>query len=276
MSLETAARLHSEKSAHFYLPDGTPLYEVPYADPSKGMRAATLADARKVGAYVSVTTVTRVLDRPGLNEWRTEQAVLAVLSTPQKPGESLDEYVHRVLQVEKVQEQESAKARDLGTQIHDALSNALSGRDWDKSLSAFVDPVVEWARATGRVVWTEKVLVGEGYAGRADLLLDQDLLNCLVVTDFKTTGKLPEKDSWPEHKLQTAAYAKAYQSIAETMGVEVWGKRIITGNVYISTKEPGQFKVFTQDDWQRTYACGFRPVLDYYMWANNYYPGRKI
>ena len=57
----------------------------------------------------------------------------------------------------------------------------------------------------GKVVWTEKVLVGEGYAGRADILVEGD--GDLFLTDFKTTGKLPKNGSYTEHLLQTSVPA---------------------------------------------------------------------
>lgn len=266
MSIETAARVRSEKSSHWYLKDGTPFYEVPYADPRKGMRSATLADARKVGAYPGVTTITRILDRPGLNEWITEQAVLAVLSTPRLEGELLDAYVHRVLRVEKVQEEEASKARDTGIQIHDALSNALSGREWDKSLESFVNPVLEWRMMTGNVVWTEKVLLGNGYGGRSDLLLDNETLNLLLLVDFKTCSAIP-KDSWYENRLQTSAYATALGNTGN--------KRINTCNVFISTKKPGDIAVYTQDDWPDTYKLGFDPLFRVWCHMNKYYPEDK-
>ncbi len=40
---------HAAEWGHWYDADGKPAYEVPYADPSKGMRPTTLADAKKFG-----------------------------------------------------------------------------------------------------------------------------------------------------------------------------------------------------------------------------------
>lgn len=257
--MTTTARTFTEGSSHWYYTDGRPCYELPKAD-GKGMKSPTLADARKLGLVPSVTTILQTLAKPALQSWLIEQAVLAVLTSPRQPGEPDDAFVKRILQVERVQDQEAAKARDVGTQIHDAIEKAFSGQEWDKSLDAFVAPVLAWQQATGQVVWTEKILVGNGYAGRADALLQG---KGMMLVDFKTTSKLPEKDSWLEHKLQTAAYAS---SIGQTDGP------VITGNVYISTKEPGQFRVFTQDDWTTTYQKGFLPLLQFWQWSNRYTP----
>lgn len=224
------------------------------------MKSPTLADARKLNLRPSVTKIIGILDKPALNDWKIEQACLAILTSKQNDGEALDAFVHRVLHEERVQDQEAAKARDVGTQIHDALEAALTGKEWDRSLTAFVEPIIAWQQATGKVYWAEKILVGNGYAGRADVLIEMP--SGLLLADFKTTGKLPDKDSWLEHKLQTAAYAA-------TLPVD---KPIATGNVYISTKEPGKYAVFTQADWKQTYACGFLPIVGYWQWSTGYKP----
>lgn len=254
------------ETGHYYTQTGEPAHFVPKKT-GGGTRSTNITDARKLGLLPSVTTVLKTLNKPALNSWLIKQAVMAVVTAPTLPGESIDDKLVRVLEVEKQQDQESQIARDMGTQIHEALELAIMDKAWDHSLEAFVRPILEWRVATGNVVWTEQVLVGDGYAGKADLLLDNELLNVLILTDFKTTSKLPEKDSWLEHKLQTAAYAKAMGNTGD--------KRIVTCNVYLSTKTPGQYAVFTQTDWPQTYACGFKPLLDYWCWSNNYYPGRN-
>src|SRR5207245_9840998 len=115
-------------SGHFYSRDGLPFFQVPYADASKGMRAPTLADARKVAAIPSVTTYLQVLDKPALNTWKVEQGVNAVMTSPRGEGEELDAFIHRVIQIERVHEQESEIARDKGTAIHAAMENLFKGQ----------------------------------------------------------------------------------------------------------------------------------------------------
>ena len=46
----------AKESSHWYWPDGRTCYEVERAD-GKGMRAATLRDARKLGLYPGVTGI---------------------------------------------------------------------------------------------------------------------------------------------------------------------------------------------------------------------------
>lgn len=258
--MTTTARIQTAESSHWYYPDRRPCYELPKAD-GKGMKSPTLADARKLGLVPSVTTLLKVLAKPQLEAWKIEQAILAVLTTPRLPGEADDAFAKRVLSDEKIQDQEASKARQLGTDIHSAIEAAFSAKDWPAELSPYVEPVLKWQNETGKVMWTEEILVGKGYAGKADALL---MGNGFVLVDFKTTSKLPEKDSWLEHKLQTAAYAAALYSTANDP--------IRTCNVYISTKTPGQFAAFFQDDWRSTFENGFLPLIKFWQWSNRYTP----
>ena len=260
--MSTAARTYLGSDAHWYSRNGDPCHTVPRSD-GKGDRKTTLADARKQGMLPSVTTILQVLDKPELNAWKQEQAVLAVLSTARLPGESLDAFVNRVLAVEKVQDQEAGAARKLGLEIHRAIQDALNDRKIpDLLLRPYVAPVLDWIAHTGQVLWTEKVLVGDGYAGKADLGLETE--GMILVTDFKSCTNLPTKDSWPEHRLQTAAYAACLENDK--------CKRIATANVYISTRQPGKIISFIQFSWQITYAHGFVPIKKVWQWLKEYDP----
>ena len=260
MNQPTAARTVSEESAHYYTQTGEPCHFVPYADPKKGMRPTTLSDCKKLHLFPSVTTILRVLEKPALTAWKIEQACLAVLSSPRQPGEAIDAFVNRVLNVDKEQEQEGQKARDLGTEIHKAIELALMGILPTDFMRPFVQPVMEELDKLGRIVATEKIVVGNGYAGKTDALLEG---KGLVLLDFKTTKKLP-KESYSEHLLQTSAYSAALGNTGD--GV------IRTGNIYISTTEPGKIAVSLQDDWRNTFENGFMPVLKYWQWVNQYSP----
>lgn len=267
--MTTNARPTANLASHFYLRDGSPFYEVPYADKKKAgaMRKATIADARKVGALPSVTTILRVLDKPGLNAWRVEQAVLAVLTSPQQPGESVDDFVKRILQTEEQQEQEGAKARDIGIEIHDAIEAILSDEPANPSVRDFVVPALALLNEkipgmTNAI--TETVVVGNGYAGRIDLLTDTT--DAIWIVDFKTTKKLPPKEPWNEHKLQLSAYATA-----ETRKKQPGDNRPIrTANLYIDTLNPGKLAWFEVEDWNKIYHAAFLPLIDVWCWMNNY------
>ena len=258
---ETVARIRTNQSAHFYHRDGRPCFEVPYADPSKGMRKATLADARKLKLLPSPTTILKVLHKQGLVEWMIEQACLAVLTSPRNDGESLDDFVHRILKVEMEQDGEAKQAAELGTKIHAAIALELNGnpRCYPSELEAYVLPAVESINEIGLVVGVERVLIGERYCGTTDVICEKtsrmhpSLLHRTVV-DTKTTKTLPTKDSWWEHQLQTAAYAKACGASR-------------TANVYVSTSEPGKVAVFVQEDSEPAWQA-FKHLLDYWYITN--------
>lgn len=251
----------SNTSCHWYRQNGERCFTVPYADPSKGMRPTTLRDAKKLGLLPSVTTILRALDKPALNNWRIEQAVLSVLTAPRLAGEATDAFVKRVLQVDKEQDAESVKAMELGSLIHGAVELALNNQPYNDTLECFVAPVVALVRSFGVIRATERVCVGDGYAGTMDALSEGDFID---VWDFKTTKNLPDK-SWPEALLQLSAYS-------QTLGNSSL-RRVRTNNIYISTTEPGKVIHFSHHDWTETYNCGFKPLLQVWRWLNGFYPG---
>lgn len=256
--MTTLARIHPDNSSHYYWPDGRPCHQVPYTDATKGMRNTTLADCKKLKLIPSVTQILKLLDKPALTSWLIEQSVLAIITSPRASGEADDAFIQRVLNTDREQDQERDTAARLGTNIHAAIESAIQGRGVEGRFEAFVRPVMEAIRPYGMVIFSEKVLVGDGYAGRCDLCMAIDK-HCTIV-DFKTTKKLPLK-SYPEQRLQLAAYARA------KTGVEVTK----TANIYISTSEPGQIKVCENTDIEPTYEA-FMNLLRVWQWMNDYKP----
>jgi ATP-dependent exoDNAse (exonuclease V) beta subunit len=208
--------------------------------------------------------VLRALDKPALTTWLIEQSVLAAVTTPRNPGEELDAFIQRVLHTEKVQDQESEKARDLGTRIHDELSRVVIGQSCEDDMRVYCEPVYDYVKTLGTVIATEKIIVGAGYAGKTDLAVRREGL--VTILDFKSTKKLP-KESYREHRLQLAAYAAAFG--------QTGADRIQTGNIYISTPEPGKTCLCLHDDWQETFEQGFKPLLKLWNWINDYNPQPK-
>ena len=255
----TAARPVSADSCHWYFSDGRPCYEVPRAS-GEGMRPTTLADGRKLNLLPSVTTILRVLNKPALNDWLIENAVLACLTTPQLKDEPIDAFVHRVMHVERVQDQESIKAMGRGTEIHEALELLFStGRGVSPELMAWVEPVYT-AIKKDSLDAVERILVGEGYAGKCDLI--QSLPGEVWLWDFKSTKTLP-KSAWLEHRLQLAAYAAALQRTEE--------RHVRTANAYISTVKCGEFVLCPHPHWGLAYDA-FKCLFQFWCYANEYHP----
>lgn len=248
-------------SSHWYTREGAACYEVPYKDPAKGMRPTTLSDARKLGLLPSVTTITRVLAAPALVQWQIRNAIEATLTTPRIEGESIDDFANRVLAVDT--ESIADAAKELGSLIHADIEQVLKdGSLYHPELVPFTSSAVKAVNTIGHVVATEKILIGQGYAGKTDCIVESD--NLISVLDFKTTKakKLPA-ESYPEHRLQLSAYAAALGNTGN--------KPISTFNIYISTINPGQIQVCQNPDWQQDFAM-FQKVLELWQWMNDYKP----
>lgn len=186
-------------------------------------------------------------------------ACLAVLTAPRKEGEELDAFVERVLHTERQQDKQAQKARDLGTQIHAAIEAVLTGEQCPKELEPFVMPAIAEMKQFGTAQSSELVVVGDRCAGRLDATFWNDSITTVV--DIKTATNPPIKGSWLDHRLQLSFYAKALDN---------GGGPIQTANVYIGTKTPGVVVVDVHKDWRETYERGFKPLLDYWCFANDY------
>lgn len=258
----SAARPASESSSHWYRPDGTTCHTV-IAKGSGLPRQTTLADARKLGLLPSVSGILRVLDKPALNTWKVEQAVLAATTTPRLKDEPLDIFIKRVLEHDA--EQEGQKARDFGTLIHSQLEKALKGGPVQADLEQFCRPVLDLVATLGKPHAAERIVVGHGYAGTLDVIIGAG--KSRTILDFKTSkaAHLPMK-SYIEHRLALSAYAMA------TMPLLGQGTPLSTANIYISSVTPGMISLCRNDDWIETFTEGFKPILAYWRWANSYTP----
>lgn len=208
-----------EETSHFYLKSGEPFFQVPYSDPKRAnqMRPATISDAFKIGALRSVTTVMKVIAKPDLDYWRQEQTVLAALTLPREPGESVDDYAFRVIEDSKVQ---TRKAAEAGTAIHAACSEwVLKGTAPSPELAATVAPFQAWFTENvdeNGLIASEVVAVNlrEYYAGTLDLavrLKDKSIaLVDMKTQDVKLDKKtgLPKPAFYSEWEMQLAAYSR--------------------------------------------------------------------
>lgn len=257
--------------SHYYDPKTAEArYFVPKKDGS-GNRPTTIRDAKANGWVPSVTEILKLLRKPALEEWLIRTAVEAVCAAPDIPGEGIDAKITRILDVRREQDEQSQIARDRGTELHAAIEDYFQGRTIAPEIEPWVAPAIKAIRPFGEVVATEKILVGDGYAGKTDLILKGP--QCWWLFDYKTSKKLPKADAYPEHQLQLGAYAMAFA------GMQRWQDSmhdallpIRTCNVYISTLEQGQFRICENQEWERTYEDGFAPLVRHWQWACGYKP----
>jgi hypothetical protein len=251
-------------SGHWYQTDGTPLHRLPTAD-GRGERATTLADARRLGLYPSVTSILNVLAKPGLEKWKLDQVAQATLRLPKGEEESTDYWCSRVRNAAFEQVEQAA---DLGTMIHGALEAAMAGEPYDPELQPYIKPVLEWKATTGiEVIDREIRLVNkaEGFAGTADVLFRYGQFG-MGILDYKTrkTKRGEKVTAYDNQAMQLAAYAATY-----------WGPenitRVVAANVFISTTEPGRIEVVKHAnlfrDWQ-----AFKLVAALWRYQKDYDP----
>lgn len=208
-------------NAHWYTQSGEPMHKVPMKSKPGEMRDVDVRDARKLGLVPSVTNVIRILDKPMLNAWKEEQAILAALTLPVVHGETIDERARRVAADAKEQVDVAARR---GKNIHKCVEEYLLYQRFDPhpDVKELVAKFPDWANRNIRTVFScETVVVGEGYAGTLDLYAHIEGYEDRVV-DFKSrkayNGAIR---TYPEDNIQLAAYWKAIGAASGTMSVLV-------------------------------------------------------
>jgi len=185
---------------HWYTADGRAPTMVDYADPRKGQRKATLRDARKYGWAPGVTDVLKVLDKPGLNNWRVEQAVLVARRLIENEPDLLRLPEEAFLGL--VRSAEDTSKRDIGVEIHKDIERAIKGEPHGNR--HIVNRVLETLPAE---TFSSEVAVyakpNRAYGGTIDLL------GAEWIIDIKTKETLGDRMVWDEHHMQLAAYRYA-------------------------------------------------------------------
>ena len=196
---------------HYYRAvTGKPCYEVPKKTGS-GMRAVTIADARKLFLVPSVTTVLNIMDKQALTYWKCQQAALATLEVLRHAFTEEELWLKAVLAEST---KTTKKAADVGTEIHDALEKVFKGEIPRKytPLAASVASQI-WAYCDGTFKWdVEKYFAHPlGYGGRCDLSSQEGngiVIDYKTKKDFKRNAKgVIPKLAYDNHVQQLTAYA---------------------------------------------------------------------
>lgn len=229
----------SEQSYHWYTLEGKPLHTMKLAN-GDGDRPTTLADAKRLGLFPSVSEIKGVLGKPGLEKWKIKQVALASMRLTRK-GDETDEYFSgRIIEEAFRQVDDAAKT---GTNIHREIERFFK-HDWantflpDPKYGTYVAPVINWMVAKDiHVENPEAVIVNtvHGYAGTSDCPFRWKKGAGIGVLDYKSRKTKPGEPCEPYdgEAMQIAAYAAAYWK--EENLKYCWG-----ANIYISTTEPGR------------------------------------
>jgi hypothetical protein len=259
----------SSSGGHWYQTDGKPCHTV--IGKNGNERNTTLRDARTMNLLPSVTTILKTLAAPQLTRWMVENAIIAALTATQGEDEDLQQFAVRVAdEAGSV----ASTAADFGTRFHAMMEEIAKGNTedliLDKDLIPYFPFAMEWMREhVKEVISTEQCIVGEGYAGTADLLvLNHD--DERVLFDFKT--KQLKRDAKTGGWKKPVVYDNWEQQLA-AYGEVLNADRV--ANVIVNSREPGPFTTLVHKDEKRTKGWAvFQGVRDLWQTINNYTPAQ--
>ena len=213
------------QSVHAYDRNGNPHHSL------------SLAQAKKEGLFLSVTTMQNCLAKPALEFWKLNEHLKTAFHNPPRDGEILKDYVKRM---KTLNWRNSGGAAKLGTAVHDAIESVLRGdkklEDIDVDLRKYVAPPVRYFKEKKfEIMDLEAPILNaeEGYGGTLDCAARSPAGQPFCL-DWKTTSFRGRKTITPYlgQPEQVAAYWAAYWGIDLINAEKVWG-----ANAYISTDE---------------------------------------
>jgi hypothetical protein len=249
----------SAESVHWYGQDGSPQYTVKAKDGSD--RPATLRDARKFNLVPSVTTVMKIMAKPGLDVWKNEQLLLAAMTLPRKETETEKEFIARIVADSK---ETGKQAAEKGTRIHESIERWYVGeRDVEhlETAKAFELAVFQHFKTDPFEKWKTEISFTSplGFGGKVDL---HTMTGQGIVVDAKTKDFGPDDkvDAYDEMLMQLAAYRQ---------GLERPHARC--ANVFASRTHPGLIKVieWSEEDLQKGWEM-FQCLLRFWKIKNNF------
>jgi hypothetical protein len=246
----------------------TPCYETSYADPSKGMRRTTLADAKKRGLLVGISTIANMLPKENLINWRIEQGIMAALTLPRLPNESEDAFCKRVIEDSEAQ---SLKAREWGTEIHNAIENHLNGvQKLPDHLDPYLDGFRDWAAKNIEDIHALELTVGDpalGIAGKLDIDCTLRAVGRTVIDTKTQRIKDGKAKFWDTFPIQLSAYAHGRER-------ELPGVKLNICSLIINSAEPGPVHVNLWLGGRQQYWEVFQHCLALWRYTTNYNPAQ--
>ncbi len=253
----------SAESVHWYGTNGSPQYTVKAKDGSD--RPTTLRDARKMDLVPSVTTILKVAAKPGLEQWKLEQMLLAAMTLPKRPDEPEKAYIARIVADSK---ETGKQAAEKGTRIHESIEAWFDGVrpvEHDDIARAFEESVFNHFKTHPMQPWlTERSFADPmGFGGKVDLYCMADQYAPLgIVLDAKSKDFGPDDkvEAYDENLLQLAAYRH---------GLGLPHARC--ANVFCSRTHPGLVKVieWSEQDLVKGWEM-FQCLLRFWKLKNNF------
>lgn len=236
------------ESGHWYAADGSPAYRI--IGKNGVERNTRLTDARERGLVPSVTTITGLLAKPGLNNWLQQQVLLAALTLPRAENETEENWLQRVMSDAKSTGREAA---DRGTRLHGVLEEYYQGKNYEFPVFVSnVNTALETHFGTNHIWEAERSFAYGGYGGKVDLI------SANIVVDFKSKeGDLSKVTPYHEQIMQLAAYR--------------YGLGLPTArcaNVYFTESGDVRLIEHSEQDLSDAWVC-FQYLLAFYKKKNN-------
>lgn len=203
----------------------------------------------------SVTSVTGLLEKPGLKFWSAGLACDYITDAMNR-GEEITQQI--IDEARTAFQRQSKEAADLGSQIHawcEDYINSLISTGTQPTLPDKSDPrfngvlaFLRWKDEHGvKFVSSERIVYSKqhDFVGRCDAEAIVDGKHCLI--DFKTSNAKKDGGVYSEWKLQTAAYQKAL----EEEGVKFDGPRMIAR----FDKTSGTPEIYILEDVDKDFAA---------------------
>jgi hypothetical protein len=217
---------------HWYRKDGRPQYTVVGKNGQE--RTTTLRDARPKGWVPSVTTVIDLMNKPGLNNWREDQAILAALTSPGRVSiETEKDYLKRI---KNDAWQQGRDAAEEGKRIHKALEYHYMGKPYDEKYRRHVQGAVEQIDAAFPEVrdWQAEKTFSHplGFGGCCDL----HTVTGRAVVDSKSKDLAPDDDTRLDFDqfIQLAACAE---------GLRIGDPEPRLASLFVSRTHPGHARI---------------------------------
>jgi len=254
-----------ESSGHWYDAEGQSAHVI--IGKNGNERNTTVADARKLGLYPSVTSILGIMDKPQLTNWKIEQAIMSSLTLPKEENETLEDYAKRIV---KDSRESTKKAAEHGSLMHECMENILLGRavSTDEKLAPYIKTFTEWAeKNVEKTYWCEKALVGAGYAGRCDAYVKLNGIGDAII-DLKNRKVNPRYEPFFETDI---AQLWAYRSASEN-------PKAACVSVVLASNDATKLttKVWDEDELYQA-GIAFCAMQKVWSWVKGYTPpGMKL
>ena len=239
---------HSSDGGHWYQIDGAPAYTIIGKNGKE--RNTTLADARKLGLVPSVTEIIKLSSKPGLDNWKAEQLLMAAMTTTRQEGETEEGFIAHI---KKSASEQAQKASKMGTMIHAVVQQGFEGKAISNDCCKYYNSAKQTLLdEVGYIDWECECPFGtKRYGGKIDLLSDEYLI------DIKTTDKpLDGLALYDDHYMQLAAYRFGIEGREDA--------ELECGILYVNSLTAESKLILAEGDMILRGYMMFKALLDYF------------